>query len=302
MKKLLPILICIVLLLSGCRQSAYSTDFFAMDTFMNATVYGADLTKEIESEVLRIDAMLSLTNEKSDTNIYNNGGEVSDEFNSLLLYCKNLKEKTSGAFDVSIQPFCDLWQNSVPTDKQIENAKSIEKIGFGAIGKGYAAGKVRSILKENGVTSAVISLGGNVCLVGRDVDGTKWQVGIQHPKKTDEIIASITAEDTAVVTSGGYQRYFEQDGVRYHHIIDPNTKKPSESGIISATIITPDDALADAFSTAVYVMGVEKATKLYRQNDFEMIIVTDDTVFYTEGLQNDFKLFDNDFKTELITK
>ncbi len=290
--------------MSGCRQSVYSTDFFAMDTFMSATVYGNDLTKEIETEVLRIDEMLSLTNKDSQTNTYNRGDtkNLSAEFKELTIKCAEYSKQTGGAFYVGHQAVYDLWQDSVPTDAQITAAKAENKIGFGAVGKGYAASKVRSLLKQNGVTSAAISLGGNVCLVGRDSDGTKWQVGIQHPIKTDDIIASISAEDTAVVTSGGYQRYFEKDGVRYHHIIDPETCAPADSGIISSTIITPDDTLADAYSTAVYVMGVEKATDLYRQNDFEMILITDDTVYYTEGLKDDFELCDDDFKAEMITK
>ncbi len=304
MKKLLPILICIVLLLSGCRQSAYSTDFFAMDTFMSASVYGKDLTKEIEAEVKRIDDMLSLTNENSETVAYNSGNhkKLSGEFKALTIDCEQIRMNTDGAFDIGIQAVCDIWQSSVPTDEQIKTARVINKVGFGAVGKGYAASRVRELLTEGGVTSAAISLGGNVCLVGRDIDGTKWNVGIQHPQKSDEIIVSISAEDTAVVTSGGYQRYFEEDGKRYHHIIDPKTCRPADSGIISATIISPDDTLADAYSTAVYVMGVEKATEFYRQNDFEMILVTNDTVYYTEGLKDDFSLCDSNFKTELITK
>ncbi len=302
MKKLLPILICIVLLMSGCRQSAYSTDFFAMDTFMSASVYGTDLTKEIEAEVKRVDALLSVTDEKSDTYAHNNRGKVSDEFKALVIDCEEIRQKTGGAFDIGIQPICDLWKDSVPTENQLKEAQLTRKVGFGAIGKGYAASRVRELLNEHGVESAAISLGGNVCLVGRDIDGTPWQVGIQHPKKTDDIIVSISAEDTAVVTSGGYQRYFEKDGVRYHHIIDPETLAPADSGIISATIISPDDTLADAYSTAVYVMGLKKATEFYKENDFEMILVTDTTVYYTEGLKDNLTLCDSDFKTELIEK
>ncbi len=302
MKKFLPILICIVLTLSGCGQCAYSTDFFAMDTLMSATVYGNDVTKEIEAEVTRIDDMLSLTNEGSEANAYNSAKAVSDELLQLIADCEEYKVQTGGAFDIGIQPICNIWQDSVPTDAQIQAAKGIKKIGFGAIGKGYAASRVRAKLNGAGVTSAAISLGGNVCLVGCDIDGTPWQVGIQHPVKTGELIATLGASDTAVVTSGGYQRYFEQDGKRYHHIIDPKTCRPAQSGIISATIITPDDTLADAYSTAVYVMGLERATELYRQGGFEMILVTDDTVYYTQGLEDSFTLADTDFKTEMIVK
>ena len=304
MKKILPILICIVLLASGCRQAVYSTDFFAMDTFMSATVYGKDLTKEIEAEVMRIDDMLSVTDENSQTSAYNRRDikSLSPEFKELTIKCEEYSNQTNGAFYIGLQAVYELWQDSVPTNEQITAAKSQSKIGFGAVGKGYAASKIRELLKQNGVESAALSLGGNVCLVGRDADGTKWDVGIQHPINTDEIIVKIKAEDTAVVTSGGYQRYFEQDGKRYHHIIDPKTYAPADSGIISATIITPDDTLADAYSTAVYVMGVEKATELYRDGDFEMILVTDDTVYYTEGLKNGFTLCDGEFKTEIIKR
>ncbi len=302
MKKLLPILICIVLLMSGCGQSVYSTDFFAMDTIMSATVYGADFTNEIKAEVLRIDNMLSVTNEKSDTFAYNNGKDVSDEFKALTIECQEIKEKTDGAFDIGLQAVYDLWQERVPTDAQLNQAKATHKVGFGAIGKGYAASRVRRLLNERGVKSAAISLGGNVCLVGQKPSGEKWQVGIQHPLKPDEIIVSIAAEDTAVVTSGGYQRYFEQDGKKYHHIIDPKTLYPADRGIISATIISPDDTLADAYSTAVYVMGVEKASALYRGGEFEMILVTTDTVYYTEGLKDDFTVCDDAFKTEMIER
>ena len=304
MKKFLPILICIVVLLSGCRQSVCNTDFFAMDTLMSATVYGADMTKEIEAEIKRVDDMLSLTNENSETCAFNRGDtkNLSSEFKELTIVCEEYKNRTNGAFYIGLQAVYELWQDSVPTDAQISAAKSQGKIGFGAVGKGYAASCVRKLLKQNGIESAAISLGGNVCLVGKKPSGKNWQVGIQHPKNTDKLIAKLSACDTAVVTSGGYQRYFEQDGKIYHHIIDPKTCAPAESGIISATIITPDDTLADAYSTAVYVMGVQKATELYRQNDFDMILVTDDTVYYTEGIKDSFTLCDNDFKTEIITR
>jgi len=304
MKKLLPILICILFITSGCRQAVYSTDFFAMDTLMSASVYGKDLTKEIEAEVMRIDDMLSLTKEDSEANAYNRRDtkKLSAEFKELTIKCEEYKMQTGGAFYIGLQSVYDLWKDSVPTEKQIEAAKADGRCGFGAVGKGYAASCVRELLNQGGVTSAAINLGGNVCLIGKDADGTPWQVGIQHPLKTDQIIATIKAEDTAVVTSGGYQRYFEQDGKRYHHIIDPKTCLPADSGIISATIITPDDTLADAYSTAVYVMGVEKATELYKNGDFEMILVTNDTVYYTQGLDGSFTLDDGNFKTEIITK
>lgn len=306
MKRLLAILLIMLVVLSGCADSRYSRDFFSMDTIITATVYGKDETELVRNEVERLDSLLSVTNISSDVAKHNRGQKISDETKKLIKRCEEISTLTGGAFDIHLQALIDEWDvanaTEPPSDAQITKALDDKsKIGFGAVAKGYAAACIRKKLEDAGVESAVVSLGGNVMLIGNKPGAGAWSVGIQHPTDESALICTVEAADTAVVTSGGYQRYFEHDGVRYHHILDPKTGYPAKSGIISATVITKDDTLADALSTAVYVMGVKAATELYRGVDgIELIMVTEDTVHVTEGL--DFTLEDSDFKLEVIKK
>ena len=159
-------------------------------------------------------------------------------------------------------------------------------LDLGGIGKGYAAGRCKEILKAHGVTSALLSLGGNVSALGSKPDGTAWTVAIEDPDGGD-YLGTVQIADQCVVTSGGYQRYFEQDGVRYWHILDPETGKPARSGMKSVTIVSADDTLADALSTALFVMGPERAAEFWRVHraEFGAVWLTEDgRLFVTEGL------------------
>ena len=302
MKKIALLFLIIIITLSGCVPKVHSHTFFAMDTFIDIA---GDKDSLAEKEIKRIDALLSVTNEDSDISKYNRGEPVTDETQALIDRCEEICRITDGAFDITVQTAVDLWDvknaKKPPSDSDIKKAIADKnKIGLGAIAKGYAASRARQVLLDSGVKSAVLSLGGNVAVIGKKADGSNWSVGIQHPLYSDRVIAALKASDTAVVTSGGYQRYFEFEGKKYHHILDPKTGYPSDSGIISSTVITKDDTLADALSTAVYVMGVKKATELYKSLDIELIMVTADTVYVTEGL--DVSLNDNSFKLEVISK
>ena len=158
---------------------------------------------------------------------------------------------------------------------------------IGGIAKGYAAGRVRTILREAGVTSAIISLGGNVAAVGKKPDGSAWTVGLQDPDRPEAYFGTVSIEDACVVTSGAYQRYFEENGVCYHHILDPHTGCPAESGVKSVSVVAQDDTLADALSTALFVMGLDAGAELWNSSglSFEAVFVTDDnTVWITPGL------------------
>ncbi|MBQ2663371.1 MAG: FAD:protein FMN transferase, partial [Clostridia bacterium] len=172
------------------------------------------------------------------------------------------------------------------------------QLDLGGIAKGYLSGRMIDIFKESGVKSAIISLGGNVQCLGTKPDGTPWKIAIQHPCG-DGFIGTLSASDTAVITSGGYQRFFERDGTVYHHIIDPKTGTSAHSGLKSVTIITPDSTRADGLSTAVYVMGLEKAAELWRGGkDFDMVLMTDDDkVYVTDGIAKDFK---SEFEVKVI--
>ena len=143
------------------------------------------------------------------------------------------------------------------------------------------------IFEQYGVTSGMVSLGGNVHLLGTKPDGTAWHVGIQDPENSAGMLGVLETQDCAVITSGGYERYFEQDGKRYHHILDPTTGKPADSGITSVTIVSEDGTLADGLSTALFVMGVEKASDYWKQHadTFDAVIVAEDgTIYATEGI------------------
>lgn len=299
----------IMLLLCGCAEKK-ERSLFAMDTVMTLSVYGKDagsLTDGAEYIIKESEQKLSAEN-AADVARYNDGESdaLSSEAKELAAAADEISARTNGAFDIHLRSVSELWgfgteNERVPSDEEISDAlKQRNRIDFGGIAKGYTAARIREYLKEGGAQSAVVSLGGNVMLLGKKPDGGDWNVGIRHPIKTDSVIGTLKARDCAVVTSGGYERFFEKDGKTYHHILDPATGKPADSGIISATVVCGDDTLADAMSTALYVMGVDNAVRQWRTyRDFEMILVCKDTVYITDGL--DFNLSDTDYKTEIIS-
>ena len=198
---------------------------------------------------------------------------------------------TDGNYRVPADAELDaLLQTTGWTEVSVDGTTASLPGGFaldlGGIGKGYAAGRCKEILKAHGVTSALLSLGGNVSALGSKPDGTAWTVAIEDPDGGD-YLGTVQIADQCVVTSGGYQRYFEQDGVRYWHILDPETGKPARSGMKSVTIVSADDTLADALSTALFVMGPERAADFWRVHraEFGAVWLTDDgRLFVTEGL------------------
>ena len=161
------------------------------------------------------------------------------------------------------------------------------EIDLGGIAKGYAAERCVALLEQNGATAALLSLGGNVQTYGTKPDGSAWRIGIADPSSPAQSIATLTVHGTkALVTSGGYQRYFEADGVTYHHILDPETGCPAQSGLASVTVIADSGTMADAYSTALFVMGLERATDFWRrEQSFEAVFVTTDGAIYaTDGV------------------
>lgn len=226
--------------------------------------------------------------------------EISDDICRLWEYSDVVYDSTNGAFDVTIYPIVMEWgfpdrSFNVPDNKTIEAL--LEKTGtglidydagqkklsvpygmgidFGAIAKGYAAMQVSEILKAHDIESALINLGGNVALIGSKPDGSDYRVAIKNPflsgsdapKKaaiSTPYIAALNLSDTSVVTSGGYERYFEENNTIYHHIIDPHTGYPAMNGLASVTIICDNRILADAYSTALFVMGEERAVSYWK--------------------------------------
>ncbi len=192
-------------------------------------------------------------------------------------------EKTQGAFDITIGPAQELWNfdaPSLPSKISIDNAvakinyRNIQlgeqniflpeigmKLHLGAIAKGYAVDKAVQVLKENKILNALINAGGDLKAIGNRSDKYPWKIGLQHPRKPESILASFSISEKAVATSGDYQKYFELDGKRYHHILDPKTGYPF-SDSMSATVIAKSVMDADALSTALFVLGQKKGAEL----------------------------------------
>ena len=289
---------------------------------------GADALTAVQQEVFRLDGLLSRTKPNSDISRLNAGAgndvEVDTSTGTLLAEAAFIGDMTGGALDVTIAPVMDAWgfgaatsfQESefrVPTQAELDallplvdsgklhvNGHALGRLArldepgmavdLGAVAKGYAADQVRDLLLEAGVTSALLDLGGNVTVMGTKADGSPWRVGIKDPAAPASSYCILSLSDKTASTSGGYERYFEENGVTYHHIIDPHTGYPADSGLLAVTAVSADGTLADALSTACFVMGADKALDLWRDQgeaqDFDLVLVGDDGhVFITEGLE-----------------
>ncbi len=319
-KRLLALLLAF-LLLTGCagKPAWHETEFFAMDTVMKLRLYGGEEPTEVFGTVIRsisgLENVLSVTKEQSVVARLNKGEAVtpSEDLRLLLDRSIDLSRRTDGCLDPTIYPLVKLWgfttgEYRVPQEAQLQ--KALETIGsqhirfendmislkngaqldFGAVAKGYAAEVCADLIRDAGC-SGILTLGGNIQTVGEKPDGSAWRVGITDPEQPDTSIAALSLQGShAVVTSGGYQRYFEENGVRYSHIIDPATGYPAQKGLSSVTIVADSGFLADGLSTALYVMGLEAATEFWRDSDdFEMVLITQEgEIHVSEGLADCF--------------
>ncbi len=312
---LLALVLCAAL--CGCAPKASTTEFFAMDTVMQLTAYGKNAQAAIdrcEEEIAALDRKLSAQSAASQIAKLNDGGSCEEpDTLEVLADALEIARRTDGAYDPTVYPLMTLWgfgteTAHVPQQKDIDAALShigYEKlpdvtcpyslpeemaVDLGGIGKGFAAKKARESLTASGITSAVLSLGGNVTLVGAKPDGSDWTVGLQDPS-LESLFGYVSGKNVSVVTSGGYQRYFEEDGERYWHILDAKTGWPAKTGLASVTVVSENDVLADGLSTALFVMGLEKAEEFWRESgDFEAVFLLDSgEIFVTEGLKDSFR-------------
>jgi thiamine biosynthesis lipoprotein len=319
-------LVCIAVLIylkySGETKST-TQSIFAMDTYMEITAYGRNGENAVEAataEIERLDSLLSTGSDTSEVTMLNKnaGGTLSNDTRYLLKRSLEIYDSTDGVFDITIYPIMKAWGfasgdfkvpdqdtlsnlvNKVDSSKLVYNDKTNTltmpegvEIDFGGIAKGYTSNQIVSIMREYGIKSAKINLGGNVQTLGAKTDGSKWRIAIRTPDDSlgVEYLGVVDISDQAVITSGGYERYFEQDGISYHHIIDTSTGYPANTGIISATIISQDATMADALSTAIYCMGLDKATAYWQSHsdDFDMILYdTQKGLYITKGIENTF--------------
>lgn len=321
----------IILILGGCgsqkssgittETEEYSQTVFAMDTAMTVTAYGSGCEEAVNAaleEIAHLDRIFSVTDENSDIYKINNekSAQTDEETYSLISSALEFGEKTRGALNIAVYPAVKAWgfttgEHRIPPDEELEELKkhissenvvlnkdntvtltdTYGEIDLGSVAKGYTSARISEIFKEMGIESGILSLGGNVQTIGAKPDGSLWRVGISDPADESHFIGILELENKAAITSGSYQRYFEYEGVRYHHIIDPSTCAPARSGLTSVTIVSENGLLADAYSTAVFIMGLDKGSDFWRYNseDFDAVFVTDNgEVYITEGLSQAF--------------
>lgn len=319
---------------------------YRLGTIVRITLYGDDSEKLKDvldlsmKEIERLENLLSVNISSSDISLVNRASgeypvKVSEETGFLLEKALGWSEQTEGAFDPTVGKIVKLWgigteRAAIPSPEQLKQAMELtnfrkvsvihkaegtfvqtakgQRIDLGGIAKGYVTDKVRDLLVNWGVSSALIDLGGNIAVFGSSPKPGKWKLGLQHPfKPRGEYFGIAEVSDVSVVTSGPYERYFESDGVRYHHIFDPGTGYPAQSDLASVTIISPDSTDADALSTALFVMGYERSKSFLKElKNIEAVLVAikpEGTIVYvTQGISDSFVKKDPDMKREPAVK
>jgi len=270
------------------------------------------------TEIDRIEALISSWRESSETSAVNRaaGGDpvaISKELFDLVTRALKVSRLTEGAFDITFGPVGRLWEASaethrLPDEESLRAARALVgyeaieldaealtvrlakpgmRIGWGAMGKGYAANRAVAVLRAAGASGGLVNAGGDLVAFGRQEDGQPWKIGIAHPLEPDRIFAFFEIEDQAIVTSGDYERYVEIGGERYAHIIDPRSGRPVR-GVRSVTVVCPDGELADALATATFVLGVEEGLALIdRLRGVEaMVVDAEGRIHYSQNLES----------------
>lgn len=319
------------------KQEHYSyMTTFAMNTIISFTIDMPNGEEEIifsdaEKIIRGYENMLSVNVEDSDIYKINNSdlGEkisISDKTMEILKVAEEFEDLTDGDFSISVAPLVTLWGFTQDIEQTVPSYEDIEKtlelvdmkdviidednntieflkdgmaIDLGAIAKGYIAEELTNYFRDSGVLNGHFTIGGNISTMGLKNDGSKWKIAVQNPVDINDYVGLLEVTDLFVVTSGGYQRYFTEDNVRYHHIIDPKTGYPSDSDLLSVTIISDNGAEADILSTALFVMGLDKSLEYWEEHrNFEAVFITEDEVIVTDGAKAIFTFEgqDNDFE------
>ena len=309
-----------ILLLSGCRQQGYDRQsLIALGTVCTIQLPAGTNPKvydQVQKAIDTVDGELSRTKDSSQIAILNKEKQavLSDDVLALLEEGIEVAEKTDGAFDPAIGALTGMWAIAtdhprVPSEEEIRGADtnwrhiriagnqvtipSNMEIDLGAIGKGYAADRIKKTLWENGITSALVNLGGNIYAIGEKQGGDPWVIGLRDPNGSEgQAFITIQVRDLSLVTSGAYERNFTQDGVTYHHILDRKSGYPAESDLSSASIIGPSSTLCDALSTSVFVLGREKGMELVESlSGYACVLVKKDgTILFSHGFPYPYQL------------
>ena len=322
MKKSVTLLLALLLLLSllpGCGGQAEQvtrTDYL-LDTVVTLTLYGAteaDLNAAFQ-EIRRLSDHLDAYAPFSDLGWLQAAAglkpvTVASETMELLVFAKDMYERTGGYLDVTVGPLIDLWDigngGHYPTEAELTAARGLlgmddlildeangtaylarpgMRVDLGALAKGYIADKVKALLLDRGVKSGVIDLGRNILLSGEKPGGAAFSIGVQSPMNSGDLLRVLALKDKSLVTSGTYERYFEHEGKRYHHVLDPFTGFPADQDLLAVTILSDSSLWGDALSTACLLLGVEQGMALVDSiPDAEALFVrTDGTVVTSAG-------------------
>lgn len=303
---------------------------FSMGTVMSHKaqgMYAEDSLNSVSREIFRLEGLFSRFLPESEIYQINQAAgkdcvAVSAETIEILALSKQLASRTNGCFDITVAPLVALW--NIGKDTFIQHAKldiqqtvslinyrdlkldieaqtarlnkTGQSIDLGGIGKGYAADCILNIYRTFGVQSAYSNLGGNVVTLGAKPDGTPWHIGIQHPRKMDHLLGSVAISDQSVVTSGDYQKFSNNShGAHFHHLLNPETGYPVDSGLISVTVVSDNSMTADALSTALFVMGKKRGIELimsFPETD-AILVDAEEQVFVTRGLKEKFRPADS---------
>lgn len=330
---LLCALLCAVMLLplSGCGETQMAQkEVYAMDAVMTLTAYGKNREAGINAAQSVLSAMDTMLDPKLTTSTAyainhaaGNSIVIPGQVAEMLSTAKLVYDRSGGALDLTIYPLVKLWgfedgKYYVPSDEEASAAMlqrcfdkmvlnsfpssgsysvtfpPLAQLSFAAIGRGSAAEYAISAMRQAGVTSGIVTMNGNVQTLGLKPDGSKWTVALQDPSNPENYLGIINVGETAIVTSGAYQRNFsDMYGNTYHHLLNPSTGYPARNTLLSVTILCEDGTSADALSTAMFILGESRAINYWRSygSDFEMILVTSEgRVLCTSGLMEEVTL------------
>lgn len=313
---------------TGVRQESARCSFYALGTWNEIQICGGfdhRLLENAARRVMEIDGRMSAFRPSGDIARLSRGAGHApavmhpDTFR-LLQTAKTLSEQSGGAFDITVRPLVELWgigkkPGFIPEREEIARTSRLvdfrdlildpdsctaflkrpgQKADLGGIAKGYAADEVRRILAGGGVKSALINLGGNIVTLGSRPDGGPWRIGVQNPAAVrGEFLGTLPSAGRSIVTSGSNEQFFIKNGVRYHHILDPRTGAPAQSGLLSVTVAAAGSLEADALSTAAFVLGIGKGTKLLEKWKAEAVFATaGGRIYLTKGLVHPFAAAD----------
>jgi thiamine biosynthesis lipoprotein len=317
------LLIMLVIPLAGCREQKQTDTFYAMGSFVSQTVYGADdmLLENVKSNILKADELISHKNQDSKLSLLNK--EKTAVFDTtiydILYNAVDFCADSEGVFDISLLSVTALWDfdsenPSIPREEDVQAAlrktgyqnilfgenntvtlKNGVSLDLGALGKGYACDIAVEHYKKSGV-SGIVAVGGSIGVNGTKPGDEPFNVGIRNPfsENSSDVFASIVLKSGFISTSGSYEKYFVQDGVLYHHILDTKTGYPVETDIVSVSVVCDSGMNSDMLSTACFILGIEKSKPLLEKYNAEAVFVKKDKqVYITEELRDLVTLYEN---------